>query len=281
MASQELTANLPEDHILVQFTTLENLQQTAERVHDSLNETGDGNQFILVLGLTTKACIELDSEERALSGIPYRFMFDNTAGVIKILTYGHDVMTINITRQIDLFCNRMGMDPTAEFSWGGTTTRLLCARTKGKQPDGCLFPKARIQRDREAWPTLVIEAGITASLPRLREEARWWLRNSQGEVRMVLVLGINRQRRTLIIEKWEQQERTPIHQHQVSHQPEASMQAHAAQTLEISSESVSGAPLVLPFEELLERPRRGRETDIILAEEQLRCCVRWVWQFMD
>ncbi|KAF7173838.1 hypothetical protein CNMCM5623_006051 [Aspergillus felis] len=281
MANEELTANLPEDHILVQFTALETLQQTAEQVHDSLNQTGDGNQFILVLGLTKKARIELDSEERPLNGIPYRFMFENTAGIIKILTYGHDALTINITRQIDLFCSRMGMDSTAEFAWGGTTTRLLCARTKGKQPDGCLFPKARIQRDREAWPTLVIEAGVTASLPRLREEARWWLRNSQGEVRVVLVLGIHRQRRTLIIEKWEQQERSLTHQRQLPRQPEASPQAYAAQTIEISSESVSGTPLVLHFEELLERPRQGREADIVVGEEQLRVCMRWVWQLMD
>jgi hypothetical protein len=279
----ELRANLPDDHIVVQFTTVENLQQTAERVHDSLNQTGDGNQFILVLGLTKIACIELDSEERPLNGIPYRFMWDDTTGILKILTYGHDVVTLNIARAIDLFCSRMGMEPTAEFAWGGTTTRLLCGRTKGKQPDGCLFSKARMQRDRESWPTLVIEAGVTASLPRLREEARWWLRKSQGEVRMVLVLGIHRQRLTLVIEKWEQQEhsRTPIQQQQLSHQPEASLQAYAAQSIEISPESVSGAPLVLPFEELLERPRQGREADIILAEEQLLVCMRWVWQFMD
>ncbi|GFF26971.1 hypothetical protein IFM61606_09859 [Aspergillus udagawae] len=280
MASQELTANLPEDHILVQFTNMERLQQTAERVHDSLNKKEDGNQFILVLGLTKNARLDLDSEERPLNGISYRFMFENTTGILKILTYGHDVMTSNITRQIDLLCVRMGMDPTSEFASGGTTTRLLCAKSKGKQPDGCLFPKARIQRDREAWPTLVIEAGVAASLPRLREEARWWLRNSQGEVRIVLVLGIHRQRRTLIMEKWGQQDRTPINQRQLPPQAEAPLQAYAAQTIEISSESISGAPLVLPFEELLERPRQGKETDIVLAGEQIRACMSWVWQWM-
>ncbi|GIC89078.1 uncharacterized protein Aud_005480 [Aspergillus udagawae] len=280
MASQELTANLPEDHILVQFTNMKRLQQTAERVHDSLNKKEDGNQFILVLGLTKNARLDLDSEERPLNGISYRFMFENTTGILKILTYGHDVMTSNITRQIDLLCVRMGMDPTSEFASGGTTTRLLCAKSKGKQPDGCLFPKARIQRDREAWPTLVIEAGVAASLPRLREEARWWLRNSQGEVRIVLVLGIHRPRRTLIMEKWGQQDRTPINQRQLPPQAEAPLQAYAAQTIEISSESISGVPLVLPLEELLERPRQGKETDIVLAEEQLRACMSWMWQWM-
>ncbi|KAG2014473.1 hypothetical protein GB937_006698 [Aspergillus fischeri] len=84
--------------------------------------------------------MQLDSEERPLHGIPYRFMWDDTTGILKILIHGHDVMTINITRAIGLFCSRRGMDPTTEFAWGRTTTRLLCAGRKGKQPDGCLFP---------------------------------------------------------------------------------------------------------------------------------------------
>ncbi|KAF7122570.1 hypothetical protein CNMCM5793_000595 [Aspergillus hiratsukae] len=279
MASPELTANLPEDHILVHFTNLENLEHTAERVHDSLNEKGDGNQFILVLGLTKEAIIKLDSEERALNGIPYRFMWDNTAGIIKVLTYGHDMVTLNMTRQLDRLCVAMGVDdPVLEFVSGGTTTRILCAGSKGKQPDGCVFPKSRLRRDRESWPTLVIEAGLPASLPRLREEARWWLCNSEGEVRIALALATHRQSRKLITEKWEQQKRAPIQQ--LSRQPQASLQAHATQTIEISpeSESASGAALVLPFEELFDRPRQGKETDIVLTEERLLDSMRLVWE---
>lgn len=277
MASQELTANLPEDHIVVQFTNLENLQHTAERVHDSLQEKGDGNQFILVLGLTEKARIDLDSEERALNGIPYRFMLDNTAGIIKVLTSEHDAVTRDIIRQIDRLCVAMGIDdPVHELSSGGNTTRLLCAGSKSKQPDGCVFPKSRLQRDRESWPTMVIESGVVASLPRLCDEARWWLRNSQGEVRIVLVIGTHRQRRKLVIEKWEQQK--PALTHQPPRQPEASLQAHVAQTIEISPESASGAALVLPFEELFDRHRQGKETDIVLTEERLRDSMRLVWE---
>ncbi|RHZ49643.1 uncharacterized protein CDV56_103353 [Aspergillus thermomutatus] len=267
MADPEMTANMPADHIVIQFTNLKDLEHTAERVHDSLNKKGDGNQFIIIHGLTKKARKQLDSEERALDGIPYRFMFDNTTGIIKILTYEHDAITINITRQIDLLCLAWGINPIAEFTWGMATTRLLCARSKGKQPDQCLFPNSGTPRDRAAWPTLVVEAGVVGSLPRLREDARWWLRNSQGEVRIAIVLGMHRQRRKLIIKKWQQ--------------PAASPQAYAAQTTEISSDTASGTPLVLPFEELFNRPPQGRETDIVLAEEQLRCCMRWAWQLAD
>jgi hypothetical protein len=280
LGSQELTANLPEDYILVQFTNLENLQRTAKRVHDSVNEKGDGNQFILVLGLTEEAIIELNSEERALNGmngIPYRFMWDNTAGVIKVLTSEHDAVVQGIIRQIDRLCVAMGIgNPVLDFFSGGLTIRVLCAGSKGKQPNGCVLPLSRLQRGREQWPTMVIESGVVASLPRLREDARWWLRNSQGQVRIALVIGIHRQSRKLVFEKWEQQK--PALTHQLPRQPEASPQAHAAQTIEISPEPAYEAPLVLPFEELLDRPRQGKETDIVLTKERLRESLHFVWE---
>lgn len=137
MASQELTATARRSY---------RRPDTAEHVCDSLNDKGDGNQFILVLGLTKKARIELDSEERALDGIPYRFMLDNTAGISKVLTSEHDAVTRDIIRQIDRLCVAMGIDPVHELSSGGNTTQLLCAGSKGKQPDGWCLPQAPAPR---------------------------------------------------------------------------------------------------------------------------------------
>ncbi|RLM00106.1 hypothetical protein CFD26_107920 [Aspergillus turcosus] len=172
-------------------------------------------------------------------------MFDNTAGIIKI----------------DRLCVAVGIDPVHEGSSGGTRPGFSAQGARA-QPDGCVFPKSRLQRDRGSWPTMVIESGVVASLPRLREDARWWLHNSQGEVQIVLVVGINRQRRKLVVEKWEQQK--PALTHQPPRHPQASLQAHATQIIEMSFLPASRAALVLPFEELFDRPRQGRETDILL-----------------
>ncbi|PKX97713.1 uncharacterized protein P174DRAFT_449293 [Aspergillus novofumigatus IBT 16806] len=228
MASQKLTVNLPDDHIVVHFTTVEDLQQTAERT-DQGGPHRAGQR-----------------RKRPLHCIPYRFMWDNTAGILKILTSGHDVMTINITRAIDLFCSRMGMDPTAQIAGWMSLPQVSRRRFPGsakRHGGGCATC-----REKSGW------SSFSAYIAR---DERWLSRNGSSK---------SARRYSSI---------------SYSHQPGASLQAYAAQTFAISPESVSGAPLVLPFEEPPERPRQGREADIILAEEQLRVCMRWVWQFMD
>jgi hypothetical protein len=64
--------------------------------------------------------------------------------------------------------------------------------SKGKQADQCFTPPCRRASPEQpvSWPTFVIETGVLDSLPRLREDTRWWFNNSGREVRMVLVIGI-------------------------------------------------------------------------------------------
>lgn len=39
------------------------------------------------------------------------------------------------------------------------------------------------------WPTLVMEVGVHESLERLRDDAEWWLVNSKGAVKVVLLIA--------------------------------------------------------------------------------------------
>lgn len=42
------------------------------------------------------------------------------------------------------------------------------------------------------WPTVVVETGVSESLPRLLQDARWWFGASGGEVRMVIIISIKK-----------------------------------------------------------------------------------------
>src|SRR6266705_920142 len=53
------------------------------------------------------------------------------------------------------------------------------------------------------WPTLVFEAGVFESLQKLKNDARWWLSNSGGQVKIVLIFSVQRESRTIQIERWE------------------------------------------------------------------------------
>ena len=74
--------------------------------------------------------------------------------------------------------------------------------TVGKEPDTAFKPNA-FRPNKRDWPTLVIEIGVSKSLQQLRIDARWWLKNSGGNVNIVLIVHADRTSRTIVIEKWE------------------------------------------------------------------------------
>ena len=52
---------------------------------------------------------------------------------------------------------------------------------------------------------MVIEAGVSESLSKLRNEANWWFNQSNGLVRIVLVISINSTQRKITTQRWQWQ----------------------------------------------------------------------------
>ncbi|KAH8812644.1 hypothetical protein F5884DRAFT_314392 [Xylogone sp. PMI_703] len=52
------------------------------------------------------------------------------------------------------------------------------------------------------FPTIVIEAGYTQSLPSLRQKARWWFATSSHDVKVVILAKVDTTRDEMIIEQW-------------------------------------------------------------------------------
>lgn len=52
-----------------------------------------------------------------------------------------------------------------------------------------------------AWPTLVVEAGVSETLSELREDMRWWFSASDYQVKIVLAKLVQAER-TITLEKW-------------------------------------------------------------------------------
>lgn len=94
--------------------------------------------------------------------------------------------------------------PKSEMRWEISTTHQ--GESSGKQPDRQLTTRPHLPRDcpLRGWPTLVIESGMTESLERLvRQDARWWFRNSHSDVKYVLIISIHTgENRVVQLEKW-------------------------------------------------------------------------------
>lgn len=57
------------------------------------------------------------------------------------------------------------------------------------QPGHCRDPFAQGAPDN--WPSLVLEIGMSESLPQLRADASWWYPNSDGNIRLVILIHAN------------------------------------------------------------------------------------------
>jgi hypothetical protein len=117
--------------------------------------------------------------------------------ITKVLGAEHEYAHITFGQQLTRLSDRMGLPPN-EFADGGGTRYQ--GRSSSKEAD-TVFKPATVRPNRTDWPTIVLEAGV--SLPQLKNYAKWWLSNSGGQVRIVLIFSIKRGIRTIEIEKWE------------------------------------------------------------------------------
>lgn len=158
--------------------------------------------------------------------------------------------------------------------------------TKGKQGDQAFIPPSQCPSPQRpaGWPTFVIETGVSESLSRLRGDAKWWLAASSGNVRIVLIISINRT--SVSFEKWQLAPSNALrpltrayfntlrlrghHMHPLLQQPATIQQAYSAHEVEVTSTRIDGAPMILPFTALYDRHPGPSEVDVVLDPQEFR-----------
>jgi hypothetical protein len=201
-ADLSLPSALPDTHIVRVFSSMKLLRAAANEVLVSLDKQENTNQWLLLHGLSKTTIKRLDEDRDCLDGINYRFQWQDTSGLIKVIpTTKHESVITRLMFSVNDALSRMGLD-WVDAEWVGNTTYKPTA-AKGKQPDNTFVPPSRCATPVDAigWPTLVIETGLSESLSQLRAEAAKWFVESNGDVRIVLVISMNASR--VNIEKWQ------------------------------------------------------------------------------
>ena len=175
----------------------------------------------------------------------------------------------------------MGMLVPRNYAWGSSSILPSALTNSQKEPDQCLFPIDRrpTMTAFNGWPTLVLETGVSESLPRLQAEACWWFRNSSGATRIVIVITIRTQTREILVQKWQlaPADSPPLTEAYLDDlrrtttipplnpQPVDTQDAFCSQEIGIKVTpqrvSVTGAPMLLQFEVLFDIPK---QTDVQL-----------------
>jgi len=281
-------SGLPSNHLLKAYTSMTSLTTAARFVLDNLNQNNDaGNQYIVVLGLPKSIRTHLNEDKNALDGIGFRFMFEDAVGLIKIVpSYAHDATTRKVSQTMTIKMVGMGVSED-DIGWAATTTYRSPIGQKGKQGDDIFLPPPRqgLHGQPPSWPTLVIESGVSESLPKLHDDVKWWFENSRGEVRIVIVMAIRRASRTIIFEQWQLappgqpvtpaviqnlQQMSPPPIPPLVQQPPVNQHRYIAQTVTITPTTATGdVPISLSFQAIFDRLPNGNETDILFNAQTL------------
>jgi len=115
------------------------------------------------------------------------------------------------------------------------------------------------------WPTLIIECGVSKSSDRLAVDAHWWLENSGGQVKIVLLISFSKSRREISLQQWELV--TIPDPHVTPGQPRPTRTAPAIMrefdlVVGVSNE----ASLTLNFEKVFLRPPAEGEGDFTFSQ---------------
>lgn len=97
-------------------------------------------------------------------------------------------------------------------------------------------------------------------MSQLRADAAKWFADSNGDVRIALVIAIKDSR--VDIEKWQL---APEGASPLDLQVPDSQQPYCAQEITITPQGVTGTPLVLPFTALYDRVPGPGETDVLIT----------------
>ncbi|KAL4735574.1 hypothetical protein BDV11DRAFT_195655 [Aspergillus similis] len=136
-----------------------------------------------------------------------------------------------------------------------------------KEPDKAWKPK-NLPRGRSLdWPSAVLEIAYSATKVKLQTDVRYWLRASEGDVKIVFIIQIDQNAPNITIEKWGSN---------------SDGRKHLEQRITISREgnniTVSESPLLICFQKLFLRPPSiPIEHDVEINEEKLRWLAEEVW----
>jgi hypothetical protein len=74
----------------------------------------------------------------------------------------------------------------------------------GKEADEAWRPRYVSGGRSPTWPSVVLEVAYSETKPKMQSGVRFWHRESQGDVKVILTMHINKTSPQITIEKWEE-----------------------------------------------------------------------------
>lgn len=174
-----------------------------------------------------------------------------------------------------------------------SSTRFKEQGTAG-EGDQAFIPLSQ-RPERDAWPTLVIEAGWSQTWESLHSKAQWWFWASNGDVKIVILAKPDQREGRITLEKWRQVQASPrVGATNTRASTARAIEPRCVQTINITraagitethpnrfdpaSYQVTRGDLRLEFADLFLRPPIPPEQDIVINATDLQQCAVIVWR---
>lgn len=273
-------SDLPTDTIHAVGSTANGIRSTVLREQRKGNEAAS---YVLFTNVPPGIVERSEDNPSMVGGKTARIFYDESLRrlIVKVPSDVHELAGNLLSREIELIIQPMGvLDELLPF--GGARVKEGSYR---KEPDRSWRPRTLPTGRSPKWPTLVVESGWSESLNRLRVDAEWWLTHSHGDVKVVILVKINRTQPKIIIETWILDPNSGILR------PGPVLRGHrnhrlitmCSQVVTVSRDqqgtiTTVGVPLTIKFDDIFLRPTvPPNERDIIVPEQALQSVAMTTW----
>jgi hypothetical protein len=277
-----------ENHV---FLSVEIMQDIVKSQRDKFENGSSDQQYLIFKYVSSGDFVKIDDARHKIGKIRMTYYSDLHLLIVKIPSAAHEAAASNIGNEVLVELRVMGI---GRYEFWSVNSQRYQAVTSSNEADIAYKPSS-FRRGETAWPTLVFEVGVSESPRGLRFDARWWLRESGGDVKIVILIHIHRGQKRLHIEKWELAPAPPPLPTRANPNPAppALRPPIPTKTREITIVPVTitpntvagppfnttGAPLTLEFHKLLLRPANPpREADIIFTAQALEDFATFFWR---
>ena len=257
------------------FVGIANLQETIDSQSQELRKGVSTQQYLVFQPVTKADRAKIESTRSSIGGHTRMTHYtDSNLLIIKMPTLKHESAHLRLGTKLMLKVVNMGIPEDMLCPCGGTK---YPGRVSSKEGDSSYKPSSR-EKETD-WPSIIFEAGYSESIQHLRSSARWWLENSQGEVKIAVIISIHPADKRLHIEKWglasPDQGRPATRGTQVQTLIPTQMQ----EVTILPNNAISGSlPLVLGFQDIFLRPAIPPESDVTFTAEDLLNWAEAFWK---
>jgi hypothetical protein len=255
------------------FTEITNLQEIVDAQIEELQSWESDQQFVIFDHVTEAVLDEIDHERehgRVAKCTRMTHYTDTNLLIIKLMpSVPHEEAHLCLAGELPLRAQAMGVHKRELRPVGASRFR---GNSSSKEGDSAYKPRSTRIRN-TYWPTIVFEAGLSESLGQLRLDANWWLRNSEGDVKIVVIISLQKALSRVSIEKWELTPSNPARPRTRANQETPTR----VQEITINPNNVTGAPLVLDFQKIFLRPATTPETNFIFTAQELSTFATDIW----